>query len=106
MSAASDTASLGASQASTGKAKARELGEKTFSDFKQRRLSFRQAHQTLFTYHPISELHLPNANTLATDMADPMHAALELLIAEKTLSAGGRASSQHQNWGSVRLPSP
>ncbi|CAL8463755.1 g3289 [Coccomyxa elongata] len=42
MPAASDTASLGASQASTGKAKARELGEKTFSDFKQRRLSFRR----------------------------------------------------------------
>ncbi|BDA48349.1 hypothetical protein COCOBI_12-0250 [Coccomyxa sp. Obi] len=42
MSAASDTATHGASQTSTGKAKARELGEKTFSDFKQRRLSFRR----------------------------------------------------------------
>lgn len=39
----SEATSQGTSMASTSKAKARELGEKTFSDFKQRRLRFRQA---------------------------------------------------------------
>ena len=42
--AMSEATSQGVSQASSGKAKARELGEKTFSDFKQRRLRFRQAY--------------------------------------------------------------